>query len=78
MLRGHARCDATPSARRPLARRTYDRALWQPLSAVSRRSLDNTGHCGRVILPTMTDMKNPTDMLHSRHTLCDVVEGTGV
>ena len=24
------------------------------------------------------DMKNPTDMLHSRHTLCDVVEGTGV
>ena len=29
-------------------------------------------------LPDLSNMKNPTDMLHSRHTLCDVVEGTGV
>ena len=61
-----------PPAGRPPVGRTGPRAL----SAVSRL----TGHCGRVILPTrnFTDMKNPTDMLHSRHTLCDVVEGTGV
>ena len=62
-VRGHARGRDTTSARRPPAR-------------VGRTT---ARHCGYllIIYRREINMKHPTDMLHSRHTLCDVVWALG-